>query len=62
MIELITVVVIAAFVAFIVAVARLGAGEAFDVPGLFGRPGVIERARGIQENDLPPFRFGPQGA
>ncbi len=59
---IITIVAIAGFVAFIVAVARLGRGEGFDVYGLFGRPGAIERALGVQEQDLPPFRFGASAA
>ena len=62
MTELITIVAIVGFVAFIAAVARLGRGEPFDISSLFGRAGVIERAIGVQENDLPPFHFGPQGA
>ena len=62
MIEPITVAAIAGFVAIIVAIARLGRGEGFDVNGLFGRPGTIERALGVQEQDVPHFRFGGQAA
>jgi hypothetical protein len=58
----ITAVALVGFIAFIVAIARLGRGEGFDVYGLFGRPGAIERAVGVQEQDLPPFRFGASAA
>jgi hypothetical protein len=60
--EVITIAAITGFVAFIAAVARLGRGETFDVYGLFGRPGAIDRAVGVQEQDLPPFRFGASAA
>ncbi len=58
----VTIAAIAIFVTFIVAIARLGRGETFDVAGLFGRPGEIGRATGVQEQDLPPFRFGASAA
>jgi len=60
--DLFTIVAIGGFIAFIAAISRLGSGVDFDVVGLFGRPGVIGRTPGIQENDLPPFRFGASAA
>jgi hypothetical protein len=58
MITLVTIAAFVGFVAFIVAVARLGGSEVTAFGGLFGRPGTIDRALGVQEADLPPFRFG----
>ena len=62
MFEPFSILAIAGFVAFIVVIARLGGDENTIFGGLFGRPGTIDRALGIQEDDLPPFHFGPQGA
>jgi hypothetical protein len=60
MITLITIAAFAGFVAFVVVVARLGRDVEFDAADLFDRPGVIGRALGVQESDLPPFQFGGQ--
>jgi len=62
MFEPFTILAIAGFVAFIAVIARLGGGDDTVISGLFGRPGAIDRALGVQENDLPPFHLGPQGA
>src|SRR6478672_4733941 len=58
MFEPFTILAIAGFVAFIAVIARLGGGDDTVISGLFGRPGAIDRALGVQENDLPPFHLG----
>ena len=62
MTALITVAAIVGFVAFVVAVARLGKDVGDEVGGLFAAATVPDRALRMQENDLPPFRFSAQGA
>ena len=53
-----TLILLAASFLFVVVVgARLGAGSAVMFEGMFAAEIDTERPRGVQETDLPPFRF-----
>ena len=56
-----TIALIALFATILVAAARYGAGSVDLFVGLFTAPATPARPRGVQEEDLAPFKFADSG-